>query len=213
MGQHNDFVPAPAPAAAPPAERFLAALRALAGEGVTAAGPDAAAATLVAALRERAVQAVVAWAHPLLEWLHLAAACRAAGIDWLTASPEVDPAAFRSAAARAGAGITAADYAVAETGTLALFSGPGRPRSASLLPPLHVAVLTADRILPAVADLAATLAARARGGDLPASVNLVTGPSRTADIEHVSVRRVHGPGDVFVIVLPAPGPPGGGSLS
>ena len=81
-----------------------------------------------------------------------------------------------------------------------LATGPGRPRMASLLVPVHVAVLRVDRLVDSISTLLAT-----RGDLVAAGSNLVaiTGPSRTADIEHTLSRGVHGPGEVHVILLEA----------
>ena len=94
-------------------------------------------------------------------------------------------------------GLTGADAGLAETGSVVLASGPGRSRLASLLVPVHVAVLHVDRLVNDVAVLLAT-----RPDLVAAGSNLVaiTGPSRTADIEHTLSRGVHGPGEVHVIL-------------
>ena len=94
------------------------------------------------------------------------------------------------------AGLTGALAGVAETGTLVLLGGRGRPLTASLLPLLHIAVLKAEDILP---DMAAAL-------KLPelqecAAAALVSGPSRTADIEMTLTLGVHGPREVVVFCL------------
>ena len=90
-------------------------------------------------------------------------------------------------------GITTADLAVAESGSLLLSAQPGRRRMASLSPEIHVVLIPKDRI---VATLEEALA------KLPDRTNvLITGTSRTADIESVLVRGVHGPREVWVVVL------------
>ncbi len=89
-------------------------------------------------------------------------------------------------------GITFADFGVAETGSLVLSAGPGRHRLASLAPPLHVAVLSRKNILANLEEAIARLGVRT-------SV-VITGPSRTADIEGVLVRGIHGPGRVLVLL-------------
>ncbi len=96
-------------------------------------------------------------------------------------------------------GIVEADYAIASTGTLAMVATPQRPRSLSLLPPINIVMLRAVRILP---DLAAVL--RAVGPETIAShpMVLVTGPSRTADIEKRIVIGVHGPKELYVVIIP-----------
>lgn len=97
------------------------------------------------------------------------------------------------------AAITLVDSAVAETGSVVCASGPSRPRGASLLPRVHVAVVPADRI---VADLCDVFARMPREGTaLPSGVVIITGPSKTADIEGVLVTGVHGPTHVEIIVV------------
>lgn len=92
----------------------------------------------------------------------------------------------------AEAGITTADLAIAETGSLLLSAGSGKTRMASLAPPLHIALVRRS-------DIVATLEEGiARLGDRTSV--LITGPSRTADIEGVLIRGVHGPGELLVFV-------------
>lgn len=100
------------------------------------------------------------------------------------------------AARGAEVGITGAEFGLAETGTLVVRSGGGR-RTASLLPPVHVAVLPEDRLLP---DLDA-LFGQLSGPLLPSAVTLITGPSRTADIEQTLTPGVHGPGKVYIVLV------------
>ena len=142
---------------------------------VLRADAEAAADTLIAFLQERRIAEVVAWSDAEFPGL-----------------PQ---------AARAGAGVTGVAWAIAETGTLVLMSGPGRPRSASLLPPVHIAVVRREQILGSMTELFSRLGRLASTGGLSAAVNLVTGASRTADIEHVLVRKVHGPGEVAVLLV------------
>jgi L-lactate dehydrogenase complex protein LldG len=186
---------------------FLAALDVLSSPGIRAAGPAEAVEAVITALRERGIDEVLAWDDPLLAQLGLAEAARREGITWLTARPDVAPAEVRQVAARAGAGVTSADWGVAETGTLALRYGPGRPRTASLLPPVHIAVLPVERLLPDTAALFRKLSGLAGDGSFPAALNLVTGPSRSADIEDMLVRKVHGPGEVIVVLVEMNGGP------
>jgi len=97
--------------------------------------------------------------------------------------------------AQADAGITTVDVAVAETATLVLGAGPGRARGVSLLPPRHLAVLPEDRIVATVLELWPRLSR------LPSAVAFITGPSRSADIEHTPVRGAHGPVAVTVFLV------------
>lgn len=108
----------------------------------------------------------------------------------------------RCAPADADCGITDAEWGIASTGTLVLPMRPASPRSASLLPSIHLAILDAERILPnepsAILHIGETYMKRA---DRPSSVVLVTGPSRTADIELNLVLGVHGPRELHIVLV------------
>jgi L-lactate utilization protein LutC len=99
------------------------------------------------------------------------------------------------------AGLTGALAGLADTGSLVLAAGPGRSRMASLLPPVHIAILPADRVY---ATLPAFLAANPGVAGGTSNLVLVTGPSRTADIEMTLAHGVHGPREVHVIVVRSP---------
>jgi L-lactate utilization protein LutC len=109
-----------------------------------------------------------------------------------------DRAELRAACASAGVGITSADYALADTGSLVLLSSAAEARMISLLPPAHIAVLPAARILTGLDELFSVLPHPAEASS---SMVLITGPSRTGDIEQILVRGVHGPGELTVVVV------------
>ena len=104
---------------------------------------------------------------------------------------------YRARAAAAGVGITTADLAVAETGTLVMTSAATRPRSTSLLPTHHVALVHADQLVPQLGDALARVHA---AGAMPSALLFVTGPSRTSDIENDLTIGVHGPASVTVVL-------------
>lgn len=97
-----------------------------------------------------------------------------------------------------GLGLTGVDAALADTGALVLSAGPGRGRLASLLPPVHVAIVPVDRLVPSLGALF-----DARPGLLVESSNVVAvaGPSRTADIEMTLTHGVHGPKHVYAVLV------------
>jgi L-lactate dehydrogenase complex protein LldG len=95
----------------------------------------------------------------------------------------------------AGANVSRAAFGVASTGSVVLLSSMDEPRSRHLLPEVHVSLVSEDSIVP---DLAALVAAL--GGRLPSALAIVTGPSRSADIEQRLVVGVHGPGEVHVVL-------------
>ena len=96
-------------------------------------------------------------------------------------------------------GITGTFCAIAETGTLVVLTGADTPTATTLLPDTHVAVVRADRIVSGMEE-AFDLVRRERGR-LPRAVNLISGPSRTGDIEQTIVLGAHGPFRVHILVL------------
>jgi L-lactate dehydrogenase complex protein LldG len=97
-----------------------------------------------------------------------------------------------------GAGVSNALYGLADTGSVVLAASPDEPRARSLLPAVHVSLLAEDRILPGLAELFDAVR-----DDLPSGLAIVTGPSRSADIEQQLVVGVHGPGEVHVVLTAA----------
>ena len=114
---------------------------------------------------------------------------QAAGIDAQARAPRGDDA----------VGITGVFAAIAETGTLMMLSGPDTPASMHLLPETHVAIVSASRVVGHYEDAFALV--RAERGELPRATSLVSGPSRTGDIEQTIVLGAHGPYRVHVIVV------------
>jgi L-lactate dehydrogenase complex protein LldG len=109
-----------------------------------------------------------------------------------------DREALREICSHAGVGITCADYALADTGSLVLLSSMEEARMISLLPPAHIAIVPKNRILSGLDEL---LTRVPKPADLTSSMVIITGPSRTGDIEQILVRGVHGPGEIHVVVL------------
>ena len=93
-------------------------------------------------------------------------------------------------------GITSAQFAIAETGTLVLESGAERHRLVSLVPPVHVCVLNASSIRQSMAEILELV-----DPDANPTITFVTGASRTSDIELTLAIGVHGPGELYVIVI------------
>src|SRR5262249_5771428 len=117
----------------------------------------------------------------VLDALDLAAPLRSLGAE-VALADELPPGGERDPLFAADLGISGADHLIAETGSLALFARPEEPRSLSLLPPVHVAVADASQLVPDLFDL---FDAAVWGGRpaLPSCVSLITGPSKTGDIE------------------------------
>ena len=98
--------------------------------------------------------------------------------------------------------VTSAPAAVAETGTLAMFSGPDHPSTLNFLPETHIAVLHADRIVGGYEDAWAMVRQNNEAGAaLPRTVTLITGPSRSSDIERTVTIGVHGPKRLHIVLV------------
>ena len=173
------------------AERFTASLTAGAGEVHRAVNLAEALDILGQVLVELPARMVAVNAEPPLDGIDLAA--RWPDVEWLVAGPSGTD--LRAFCAAADVGITGVDAALAETGTIVVSSGPGKSRLVSLLPPVHIALVPTSSL---TVDLFTWTAAR--GGAMPASVTLISGPSKTADIEQVMAIGVHGPKRLIVIL-------------
>src|SRR5436853_1298299 len=118
-----------------------------------------------------------------------------------SSSGETPAEAYKRTLINIDAGVTTADYAIADTGTLVLVSGSEQHRLISLMPPLHICLLKQDSILPNLAELIY----RVNDGPYsktrpPLVMTFITGPSRTADIELTLTIGVHGPRELQVFI-------------
>jgi L-lactate dehydrogenase complex protein LldG len=108
---------------------------------------------------------------------------------------------LRNVAASSDLGITTCSWAAAETGSIALYATPGTGRLPSLLPTTHLVLVRPSRIVRSIQDGMRLMADyRDRQGGFPSTVNLVSGPSRTSDIEGDLAVGVHGPGRAGVVI-------------
>ena len=174
-------------------------------------GTDAATAAVCRLVRNKKpewgdVKSVVAWQHPLIEELNLPVALAADQVAVHlpeTNSKAVDRARLRTQVVESFIGITAADYCLAETATLVVEAGPGRARSISLVPSIHIAVISLDQIIADLTELYALLKRGPQDGQNSRSncMTFITGPSKTADIELNMVHGAHGPRELHLVVL------------
>jgi L-lactate dehydrogenase complex protein LldG len=180
---------APDPVGPPPGDsvlaRFLAELDALGVEHYVEDSADAVRARIAALVDGRSV---LSWNVDRLPYAVATALPGAVTGD----SP-------RDVQAAADVGVTGCEAVLAETGTLVMLSGAGRPRAASLLPPVHVCIVRRSEMFMTMGEYfarrQATIAAAA-------CCTFITGPSRTADIELTLTVGVHGPRKVIVVVGP-----------
>lgn len=111
---------------------------------------------------------------------------------------------LRQAFIEADVGITGANIAIAESGTIVVVTNEGNDRLVATLPPVHIAVVGIDKIVPTLDDaleILKVLPRNATGQKLTSYVSFITGPSRTGDIELTLTTGVHGPGEVHIVLL------------
>ena len=183
------------------AARFTANLVALTGTVERVPTPaDAAAAVLRLAVQHGA-RSFISWDDDELACPGIIRHLADGGVHRIPYAVDADAAARRTTLAALGAvplGLTGADAALADTGSLVVVAGPGRGRLTSLLPPVHVAVVPASRLVASLGDL---LDERPGLLDEASNVVCITGPSRTADIEMTLTHGVHGPKHVHVVLV------------
>lgn len=183
------------------AAELLDALRRRRADGEIIAAADAPGAVRTAAAGWRSTRALLA-ADPLLDDLRIPEALDEGGIEVLR-WPEGRGAGWRELLGIEGptatVGVTVPTLAVAERGTLVLSTGPAHGRSIDVVSERHLAVLPASRIR---ATLGEALAERfGAGGRPPSAVSLVSGPSRTSDIEKISTLGAHGALSMHVLII------------
>lgn len=99
-------------------------------------------------------------------------------------------------------GITGCDFAIADTGTVVLMCDANKGRSVSLLPSVHIVIVKEDQIRTRMGDVLSELSGRqVNGQNQPSSVNFISGPSRSSDIENDLSIGVHGPAAVMAMVM------------
>lgn len=154
--------------------------------------------------REREITSTLSSGHEVLMKAGVNDALNHAGItaDVLRSeSGADDDTDTKLAAFSTGAGITGTDWFIAESGTLVLHPREGLSRLVSLAPPIHIAVIEPGQVLPSLDELFAIERAANLDGTLTSSVNLISGPSRTGDIEATIVKGIHGPVETHLIMV------------
>ena len=178
-----------------PPGRFLEELEAVGGHGKRVGNLEEAREYVLSLALEKGAKLLIRWDDAELERLGVDGPLKEAGVE-VAVWRELED--FRKVAAKADIGLSTADWAVAETGSLVLTSAPGRGRTVTLLPPTYVVAIAAEKVLSTVPEAIGRYAER---GEVPANVCFHTGPSRSGDIEMSLAIGVHGPGDVHVVLV------------
>ena len=181
------------------AAHFCAQLMAAGGQAHRVADRAAAIARVLELIQTKGARSVLLGRGPFIDELELGEKLTAAGVAVVTADSQ-PPESSREAFFAADVGVTGVDHLIGETGSIAAMAKPSEPRSFSLLPPVHIAVALEAQILPDLFDLFTRLGGKGRP-KLPSCLALITGPSKTGDIELKLVTGVHGPGEVHVVLI------------
>lgn len=204
----------PPPFVLPPADdlpaQFAAELTKLEGKAYLVADAEEALETIARLLDERGARQAVAWDLEQIDLPGLGALLSQRAVAVLDPIVRGDG---RKAALQtlepAPVCLSGVACAIAESGSLVVRHGPGRPRLASLLAPAHIAVVRADQLVRGLGEALARL--RAEHGaalfDETSNLTFITGPSRTADIEMTLSLGIHGPPELHVVVIGAPSAP------
>lgn len=183
-------------------ESFQQNLLSVGGELYQAITSAAVVAQIIQLTKDLNTTDLLAWEEANLPLPGLTAQLQASGLRLINGSLAPDPAERHQQLTEFSqplVGLTGALAGLADTGSIALASGAGRGRVASLLPVLHIALLPRRQFYP---TMAAFLADHSQVVTQSSNLVFITGPSRTADIEMVITRGVHGPKRLAVVLLP-----------
>jgi len=151
--------------------------------------------TLLNLIKEKELKSFSIWESEYLKEINLKEDLKEAGLKLITAKD-------KNKIANSDIGITEVDYAIADTGTLVLLTNKNQPRSVSLLPPIHLAIVRQVNLVRNIKDLFIILKSKLKDSeDITSCMTFITGPSRTADIELNLTLGVHGPKELIVVIV------------
>ena len=180
-------------------DQFIEEITRVSGNACVVEGEDGIRDFIIGLIEERGSGSFAIWESDLLTRLRLREFLEGRGLKFTSPNRKEEM-------ARADIGITEADFAIADTGTLVLIANQKQPRSVSLIPPIHIAILDSQKIVRNIHDLFAMLANSIADmesiNELTSCITFITGPSRTADIELNLTLGVHGPKGLFVLIYP-----------
>jgi L-lactate dehydrogenase complex protein LldG len=171
-------------------DRFIDELRRVSGNVIVVKDENEVRESIIKLIEKHSVRSLAIWESDLL--LSLRELLQNKGLQFVSSGNKDDM-------AKADIGITEVDYAIAETGTIVLIANERQPRSVSLIPPIHIAVMKSNTILGNLDELFFLV----KNSSQPTScMTFITGPSRTADIELNLTLGVHGPKELYVLIYP-----------
>lgn len=188
-----------------PLARFCSELANAGGKSHRAADAGAVLQTIQSILQPHNARRILLSRGGLIDRLELPAKLKSIGLEAKTLDEMEASGGPHEEFFKADAGITNVHRLIAETGSVVLASRPNEPRSVSLLPPLHICLADRSQLLPDLFDLFDLFSPAPSPGKTapPSCLTVITGPSKTGDIELKLVTGVHGPGEIHVIVFDA----------
>ncbi|HWP92770.1 MAG TPA: lactate utilization protein [Thermodesulfobacteriota bacterium] len=178
--------------------QFVEELTKVSGNAKIVESEDAVKDFIMSFVEERGISSFAIWKSELIQRLEIGDDLQSKGLK--LAHPDK-----KEEMSNAGIGITEADFAIADTGTIVLIAGEKQPRTVSLIPPIHLAIVKSSLILRNINDLFAMLvnliSEKNSTEESTSCLTFITGPSRTADIELNLTLGVHGPRELFVLIL------------
>jgi L-lactate utilization protein LutC len=181
-----------------PVARFREEFLAAGGTFHVVADSEAAALKVQELIRARSARRILLGRGEFLDPLGLAERLPALGVE-VARVDALDPA-DRDTLFAADIGISGVYGLIAETGSLVVWAEHSEPRSLSLLPPVHIALAHRRQIIPDLFDLFEATSGAGQAS-LPSCLTLITGPSKTGDIELRLVTGVHGPGELHLVLI------------
>jgi len=174
--------------------QFLTEVEKVNGNTETAADDLGIEQYIIRLIKDKNLRTFSIWESEYLKALNLKQKLKDGGLKLITAKN-------KNRVSMSDIGITEADYAISDTGTMVLLTDKNQPRSISLLPPIHLAVVKKENIVRDIHDLFIILKDNLnQTQELGSCMTFITGPSRTADIELNLTLGVHGPKELYVII-------------
>jgi len=175
--------------------KFVGELKNVNTNVIEAGGEEKAKNSLQYLIKEKELKSFAIWESQFLKEINLKQELKDSRLKVITAKN-------KNRIAKADIGITEVDYAIADTGTLVLIADKNQPRSVSLLPPIHLAIVRPENLVRNINDLFIILKSKLGASeDITSCMTFITGPSRTADIELSLTLGVHGPKELYVVFL------------
>ena len=175
--------------------QFIGELNKVNTNVIETSSEDEAKKSILKLIEDKELKFFAIWESQFLKEINLKQDFKDAGLKLITAKN-------KNRMANADIGITEVDYAIADTGTLVLLTDKNQPRSVSLLPPIHIAIVRPENLVRNINDLFIILKSRLQNTeDITSCMTFITGPSRTADIELSLTLGVHGPKELYVLIL------------